>query len=105
MLTSGDVHEEVLTCTSASAPYVFSRFYDGIDAYKAPNFCTQARSSLKVVHNKLNSLTSTYDGLSTATVGVQSVFNVEARDEFANLRRGDSTTHFEGYGKLLLRQQ
>ena len=25
-------------------------------------------------------------------------FTIEARDQFSNLRHGDSTTHFEGYG-------
>ena len=31
-------------------------------------------------------------------MGVESTFVVESRDDFGNLRRGDGTNHFGGYG-------
>jgi len=57
---------------------------------------------VKGVHNDLDARMTTYDDAGTdlvyATVGVGNSFVINARDEFGNLRSGDKTTHFLGYG-------
>ncbi|CAM6003542.1 unnamed protein product, partial [Sphagnum balticum] len=95
--------EPILTCVGAHSPFVFSRYYDGINVYNPPNFCSLNNPTLTAVHNVFNAPTSTYDDgslqtLAFATVGVQNSFTIESRDVFGNLRRGDSTSHFSGYG-------
>jgi hypothetical protein len=54
------------------------------------------------VHNDLHAPSSTYvDGddqeLAFAVVGVENSLVIEARDQFSNLREGDSTANFYGY--------
>jgi hypothetical protein len=100
---SNAVDEPVLTCIAAKTPFVFDRRYDGVDAYAAPDFCLLRHPTLKVVHNQLSASQSTFDDspnqqLAFATVGVPNSFVVEGRDIFGNLRIGDNTTHFNGYG-------
>jgi hypothetical protein len=55
------------------------------------------------VHNTLHAATSTYDDgpleqLAYGTTGITNSFTISARDTFGNLRHGDSTAHFYGYG-------
>jgi uncharacterized protein YpmB len=96
--------ESLLSCVSATTPFIFSRYYDGITAYSSPSFCAlDQATSLKVVHNDLDPHSCTYDetdalSLSVATVGIANFFFVESRDAFGNLRRGENTTDFTGYG-------
>lgn len=103
LTTSPGIVEPVLSCVNASSPYVFTRAYDGLLAYTHPSVCTLNQPQLEIVHNDFNSPTSTYDDgvsetLAYATVGITNSFTIQARDSFGNLRRGDSTTHFSGYG-------
>jgi hypothetical protein len=66
---------------------------------------------LLIVHGALHAASSTATddvgsvrsgsktlGLSQAVVGLESGFRVQARDQFSNLRMGDRTPRFEGYG-------
>jgi hypothetical protein len=53
-LSSVEVVESILSCVAASAPYVYSRFYDGLDAWETPSFCDIAHPTLLVVHNGLS---------------------------------------------------
>ena len=104
--------ERVSACTPpVHAPAFRQRSYDGVHVYQSPVTCTTAPPTLLVVHGPLHPPTTTavdytdsasgshlHTGLRNAVVGVANGFTVEARDEFGNLRRGDDTPHFVGYG-------
>ena len=97
------VDESVLTCIGAYFPFIFNRFYNGITPYMAPSFCSLVHPILTVVHSSFYAPACTYnDGpqqtLSFARTGVPNTFVIESRDVFGNLREGDNTTHFAGYG-------
>ena len=97
------VDESVLTCVGAYSPFIFSRFYDGITPYTAPSFCSLVHPILTVVHSSFYAPACTYnDGpqqtLAFARTGIPNTFVIESRDVFGNLREGDNTTHFAGYG-------
>jgi hypothetical protein len=100
--TAESVGEPVLKCIGASEPFVYTREYDGINAYFAPDFCSLDQPLLKVVHNDISPDHSNYVDpdkiLQGTTVGVLNEFTIESRDVFYNLRIGDNTTHFIGYG-------
>merc|ERR1711871_413380 len=103
-LQTSDIHtaESLLTCTAASSPHIFDRIYNGKQVYVTPNFCTHDHPTLLVVHNDLHVPSSTYvDGdaqtLAYAVTGVENSLEIEGRDQFGNLRRGDNTSHFYGY--------
>ena len=99
--TSG---EALATCVTAYAPFVFSRYYNGLTPYLPPTFCSSTtHPTLLVVHSELDPPSSTYNegtslALTHATVGTPNTFTITARDQFGNVRRGDNTTHFYGYG-------
>ena len=96
--------EALTTCLTAYAPFVFSRYYNGLTPYTPPTFCTSTTyPTLLVVHSELDPSSSTYNegsalALTYATVGISNAFTITARDQFGNVRRGDNTTHFYGYG-------
>jgi hypothetical protein len=94
--------EDLLQCVASTSPYIFDRFYDGKTPYVTPGTCAQTKNTLTVVHNDLYAPTSTPldtgTELVTAIVGETNYFYVQARDEFGNLREGDSTSNFAGYG-------
>jgi hypothetical protein len=97
------VDESLLTCTAAAAPFVFSRRYNGVSPYVAPAFCSLTHPTLTVVHAVQYTPMSTYDDgpvqtLAFAVTGVENTFHIMSRDFFGNLRAGDNTTHFAGYG-------
>lgn len=97
------IDESIQTCVAASSPFLFSRFYDGISPYIAPSFCSQSHPILTVVHSTFYAPACTYnDGpeqtLAFARTGITNTFTIESRDVFGNLREGDNTTHFAGYG-------
>ena len=101
--SSDNVEESILTCVAAYSPYVYDRYYDGVDAWVEPEFCTLDHPTLLVVHNDLSPPATTYNdapdsSLAYAMVGIMNSFTIEARDIFGNLRRGDNTTNFYGYG-------
>ena len=101
--TSEGVVEPIQTCIASHSPYIYNRVYDGVQVYHHPSTCSLNTATLHVVHNDLDAPSSTYnDGpqhtLASAITGVQNQFTIEARDEFGNLRHGDATTHFIGYG-------
>jgi len=101
--TAPFVVEPVLACVASSNPHVFSRYYDGVNAWYTPSFCTLNKPTLRVVHHTFNAPSCTYeDGtaqqLAYATVGIANSFTIQSRDQFGNIRQGDSTTHFSGYG-------
>jgi hypothetical protein len=86
------------------SPKFRTRQYDGLRVYHAPHTCGVEATSLLVVHGPLQASqttaveTTASEGLTKAVVGVRNTFTVEARDEFGNLRAGDGTNHFGGYG-------
>jgi len=94
--------EKLLQCVSASSDYIFDRYYNGETPYVEPSFCNLTSNILNVVHNDLYAPASTPldtgTELVTAIVGETNYFYVEARDEFGNLRRGNATSNFLGYG-------
>lgn len=103
LLTADGTREPILHCVRATAPYLFSRQYEGTSTYTPPTFCSQNAPQVTVAHNNLNCPTTTYDDLDTeslskAVVGVKNSFHIQSRDAYGNLRRGDQTTHFSGYG-------
>lgn len=97
----------ILQCTSASAPYVYSRAYNGVDMYSAPSFCSINKTVMNVVHNRLHASSSVVIDdssiLTTAKVAAVNTFYIEAKDPFGNTRSGLNTTHFCGYGKRQVR--
>lgn len=97
------VDESLTTCVGASAPFIHSRAYTGQSTYAAPSFCSLTHATLRIVHATLYAPSSTFDegpskALSVATTGITNSFTIQARDYFGNLRQGDNTTHFFGYG-------
>ena len=101
--SSVGVAENLQQCKGASSPYIFDRVYNGVTYYRHPSFCSLDNAVLTVVHNDLHAPSSTYDDgesktLAYATTGIENSFTISARDEFENLRRGDNTSHFIGYG-------
>ena len=103
LASSDTVEESILTCVAAYSPFVYARYYDGVNHYVEPSFCTLDHPTLTVVHNDLSPAMSTYNDLpgetlAFAEVGLMNEFTIEARDVFGNLRMGDNTTHFYGYG-------
>ena len=103
LATSNITDEFILSCVAASAPFIYSREYNGLSIYKHPNFCSTAVPTLHVVHNDFSADSSDYDdspnmSLTYAEVGTENSFIINSRDKFGNLRFGDNTTHFSGYG-------
>ena len=103
LVTGAGVVETISTCVAASAPFVFSRYYDGVTPYVTPSYCTTNAPTLLVVHSELDPPSCVYHegaalALTKAVVGVPNSFTVTAHDQFGNIRRGDHTTHFAGYG-------
>jgi hypothetical protein len=95
--------ESILSCIGATYPFIYNRVYDGLHQYVTPSFCALRHPTLHVVHNDISAFSSTYNdmplqSLSLAEVGIINYFTIEARDIFGNLRFGDNTTHFDGYG-------
>ncbi|CAM9398051.1 unnamed protein product, partial [Hapterophycus canaliculatus] len=99
--------EAVQHCTPPlSNDSVLSREYDGMSVYSPPPVCSLDYPTLTVVHGDLHTASCTAEevansgdeGLSAAVVGAPARFHVVARDAFGNIRTGDSTTHFGGYG-------
>jgi hypothetical protein len=92
------------SCTPpVNRPEFLKRQYTGLRVYHAPETCNVEATTLLVVHGPLQaSATTAVDtetlGLTYAVVGVENTFTIESRDEFGNLRRGDGTNHFGGYG-------
>jgi len=98
-----DLYESLLTCVEARDPFIFNRIYDGKVSYKEPIFCSTTHPTLKVVHNDLHASSSTYtdkpnQALAYAVTGVENSFEIQARDQFGNLRIGAYTSNFYGYG-------
>lgn len=95
--------EPLLGCVGASPPFLFSRRYLGGAPYVAPAFCSLTFPILTVVHSTFYAPSCTYDdgpqqALAYGTTGVTNFFTIQSRDFFQNLREGDNTTHFAGYG-------
>jgi len=92
------------SCTPpVTKPEFLKRQYTGLRVYHAPETCQVEATTLLVVHGPLQASATTavddeMEGLSKAVVGVENTFTIQSRDEFGNLRRGDGTNHFGGYG-------
>ena len=78
-----------------------NRRFDGNNVYVSPSFCSlKDELSLTVIHRELHGASSTLvgdgsvsNGLSSAVVGVETGFVIEARDQFGNLRSGSGTSN------------
>jgi hypothetical protein len=97
--------QRISSCTPpVPRPAFRTRQYDGLRVYRPPHTCgSELPPTLTVVHGPLQAsmttaVESTSEGLNKAVVGVANSFTIESRDEFGNLRRGDGTNHFLGYG-------
>jgi hypothetical protein len=99
--------DRVKYCVGPSGTRWHSREYDGVSSYVAPSFCSLDDSlSLNIIHREIHASSSTVieeeeDGrgsLTTAIVGVETGFVVEARDKFGNLRSGSSTSNIKESG-------
>ena len=98
--------QPIKTCVGVTGLLWYERAFDGIGAYTAPSFCRIGRDDLlRVIHHDLHTPssiiveTSDYKGgLSAATVGVETGFQVQARDKFGNLRYGAKTSHLDALG-------
>ena len=80
------------------------RSFRGASVYAPPTSCGTDRPTLRVVHGPLYAPSSTvaagppYARLTAAETGIESGLLISARDEFENLRSGEGTTNFAGYG-------
>jgi len=93
----------IRSCTPPPVTLVTQRHFNGSVVYVPPPQCTLSTPTLKVVHGDLyppacTAVDGPTFGLSHAFVGVTNTFTIYARDEFGNLRSGQNTTHFKGYG-------
>ena len=85
-----------------------TRQYDGVSVYSSPSYCSlDDVVNLNVIHRELHGVSSTLvededegllRGLSSAVVGVETGFTIEARDKFGNLRTGSSTSNIDESG-------
>jgi len=96
--------EPVKLCVGPSGDRWDTRQYNGISVYSSPSFCSlEMDVNLNVIHRELHGITSTlvedqHEGLSSAVVGVETGFTIEARDKFGNLRSGTSTSNIDESG-------
>lgn len=73
----------------------YSRTYNGINPYSPPSTCQNQKPFLSVEHGPFHAPSSTVvnfenkSGLTSATVGIESGFAIEARDKFGNIRLSD----------------
>ena len=103
-MNSSGFARPVSVCTAAIAPFVFDRIYDGVRPYNSPSFCSSVSlHQIKVVHGQFSALSSTYSAygnssLSQVVANSVGSFVISSRDVFGNLRVGEGTSHFIGYG-------
>ena len=92
---------DLTLCAGAAGPRVLHRRFDGTNAYRLPEHCSDVDgepttiTSLRVVHGALHTGKSTFSGLDGQTAAVDATvsFSIYSRDAHGNLRSGDETSH------------